>query len=166
MPEAVTFHWRTGRVRLIAAGVAIIAALGLVLLFQDEVGAKALGLGWFAVFAALGTAFFRRARGIDPVVVIDAHGIFDKRLSADVIPWSDISSVETLEAENVTFVGIDLKPGAAIYARLNVLHRMMRWPNRLLRFPALSIAMHALDGNAADVLAAVARFRPDLIRES
>jgi hypothetical protein len=164
MRDAVNFHWDPGKVRLIGVGVAAIAALGLLLLLQDDGGAKVLGLAWTVVLLTLAIALLRRARETDPIVTVDARGIFDKRLSAHYIPWDNIRAVASLEAEQLTFVGIDLKPDAAVYGQLRIMHRVMRWPNRILRFPSLSIAMHVLNGTTEDLLTAVSRFRPDLIQ--
>ena len=163
MLEAVNFHWDKRKVRLITGSVTLIAALGLFMLFQDDYGVKALGLTWIAALLTLAVTLLRRSRAGEPVVVVDARGIRDSRLCDHIIPWEDIRAVGTLDAENLTFVGIDLEPDAAILSHLRAMPRIMLWPNRILHFPSLSIAMHALEGTTSDLLAAVARFRPDLI---
>jgi hypothetical protein len=165
MPDAISFHWNTGKVHLIAAGGIFAAGIGLILLFQGDAGAKALGLVWIAALLVLVIALLRRARSKEPVVIVDAHGIFDRRVSDQIIRWEDIRAIDTLESDNVTFAGIDLKPGADVLAHLRFLHRVMQGPNRILHFPMVSIGMHALDGSTSDLLAAVARFRPELVRE-
>ncbi len=165
MADTIEFRWDKGRVRRLVIAVVIVAALGLVLLLQDDWDVKALGAAWIAALLSLAIALSRRAQTSDPVVVVDARGIFDSRLSDQVIPWEDIREVEALEVENLTFVGIELESDAGIVGKLRPMHRMMRWPNRILRFPALSIAMHALDGTNSDLLAAVAQFRADLIAD-
>ena len=165
MVDTVNFRWDIGKVRLICGGVTLVAVIGLFMLFQDDYGVKALGLTWIATFLTLAVALLRRSQTSDPVVVVDTRGIRDSRISDHIILWGDIRAVDTLEAENLTFVGIDLKPDAAILAHLRAMHRIMLWPNRILHFPSLSIAMHALDGTTSDLLAAVARFRPNLIQE-
>jgi hypothetical protein len=158
------FRWSSRNVGLIVFGACVIAALGLVLVaVEDEIGAKILGGVWAAIFLALGLALLYRSRDRNPVVSIDADGIYDRRICDRVISWDDIRRVDTLEADQMSFVAIDLKPGAKIFAQLNFLHRLMRWPNRLLGFPALSIAMHALDGSTSDLLTAIRGFRPDLV---
>ena len=164
MNEPVTFTWDKGRVRLIAAGAALTALVGIIMLVQDDWGSKILGIVWIATLLALVLVLFRRARSRDPVVTIDTQGILDRRISDQVIPWDEIESIGTLEAEHITFVGINLKSDALTFAGLHRIHRYMRWPNRVVRFPALSIAMHALNGSSTDVIAAIRRFRPDLIQ--
>ncbi len=164
MLDAVNFRWDIGKVRLIGVGVTLVAAVGLFMLFQDDYGVKALGLAWIAALLTLAVALHRRLQTSDPVVVVDARGIRDSRISDHIIRWEDIRAVDTLDAENLTFVGIDLKADAAILAHLRAMHRIMLWPNRILHFPSLSIGMHALDGSASDLLAAVARFRPNLVQ--
>ena len=164
MLDAVNFRWDIGKVRLIGVGVTVVAAVGLFMLFQDDYGVKALGLAWIAALLTLAVALHRRLQTSDPVVVVDARGIRDSRISDHIIRWEDIRAVDTLDAENLTFVGIDLKADAAILAHLRAMHRIMLWPNRILHFPSLSIGMHALDGSASDLLAAVARFRPNLVQ--
>jgi hypothetical protein len=165
MGDAVNFRWDLGKVRLLCVGATLVAMVGLFMLFQDDSGAKILGLAWITVFLTLAVALLRRSQNSQAVVVVDAHGIRDCRISADIIHWDDIRAVEALEAENLTFVGIDLKPDAAILPHLRPMHRMMLWPNRVLHFPSLSIAMHALDGTTSDLIAAIARFRPSLVQE-
>jgi hypothetical protein len=165
MQDAVNFRWDKRKVRLISGSVTVVAAIGLFLLFQDDYGVKALGLAWIAALLFLAARILRRSQTSDPVVVVDARGIRDSRIADHIILWKDIRAVDTLDAENLTFVGIDLKPNAAILAHLRAMPRTMLRPNRILHFPSLSIAMHALDGTTADLLAAVARFQPDLIRE-
>ena len=164
MLDAVNFRWDIGKVRLIGVGVTVVAAVGLFMLFQHDYGVKALGLAWIAALLTLAVALHRRLQTSDPVVVVDARGIRDSRISDHIIRWEDIRAVDTLDAENLTFVGIDLKADAAILAHLRAMHRIMLWPNRILHFPSLSIGMHALDGSASDLLAAVARFRPNLVQ--
>jgi len=165
MTDAVHFHWDRGKARVIAAGGIAVAALGLALLLQEDAGAKVLGLLWTLSFGALSLTLLRRARDPAPVVTVDAAGLIDRRLLDHIIPWSEIEAVERIEAEHVVVVGLELKRSSPLFGELSALHRLMRWPNRLFRFPSLSIAMNALNGSAADLLDAIARFRPDLVRE-
>lgn len=163
MPDAVEFHWDKGKVQVLVLGAGIVGAFGIVLLFQDDIGAKALGVAWIAAFLALARTLLRRRNDPEPVVVIDARGISDRRISDHVLPWEEILLVNMLEAENLTFVGIDLQPDASVLKRFGTLHRLTRWPNRILRFPTLSISMHPLNGTPSDLLAAIMRFRPNLV---
>lgn len=164
MPEPRHFTWDTGKARLLALAAALIAAVGLVFVVQDDWGARVFGAIWIAALLSLGWALLRRARATGPVVSIDSAGIFDRRVSRHPIPWAEIAAFGTLEAEHLTFVAIDLKPGAAAFGDLNFLHRILRGPTRLLGYPALSIAMHVLDGTSEDVLDAARAFRPELVK--
>lgn len=164
MHDPIVFRYQTGKARLVAAGGLLVAMFGLLIFVQDDPGAKLFGLIWIGAMLAVSLILLDRARSKKPIIVIDEKGIYDRRIGAFVIPWSDIAAVSALEAEHITFAAIDLKPDAESYRHLGALHRLMRGPNRMLRFPALSIAMHTLDGTTHDLLNAVSNFRPGLVR--
>ena len=129
MLGAVNFHWDMRSVRRMSAGITLVAAIGLFMLFHNDDVVKALGLTWTAAFLTLAVALLRRSQTSDPVFVVDARGIRDYSVSDYIILWEDIRSVATVEAESLAFAGIDLKPDAAILTHLRAVHRLMLWPN-------------------------------------
>lgn len=156
------FYWSRRKVGYIAALLLVALAVGgLIIAYGDE-GARMIGIAWVAGFAWLIALLWRRSRSADPVVIVDAAGLSDKRILYRPIPWRDIARLETLTIEEVAFVGVVLRDEAAYLNDVRWMVRATRWANRLFGFPLITISMHTLDGSNDDLIAAIAAYRPDL----
>lgn len=164
MTAVLELHWDRRRLRRGALLMAAIGAGGVILFTQDDPSAYWLGGAWIAAFAALALAILGRGRRSGPVVTINAEGIHDRRISASALAWDAISRVEGFDVEHVSFVGLDFHDATTALARAKPMVRFFAPLHRLLRLPAVSINTSLLDGSDADLLAAIARWRPELAR--
>jgi hypothetical protein len=87
MPEVVELHWDKQRISRGAIVLLTIGAPGLFLATTEGVDAKSLGLAWALAFVALAAAVYGRSFNIEPVITISTHGVHDRRISAEPIPW-------------------------------------------------------------------------------
>lgn len=98
------------------------------------------------------------------VVTISPAGIRDIRIGAETMPWSDIRKLSIMEVEGHRFLMIVMDPrfertfAVTRVARLKVAGRKGYGPD------GHSIHMQGLNGSFDDLLAAVDRFAPALIR--
>jgi hypothetical protein len=163
--NAVHFRWSRASLRLYIALAALISALGVPMLLAGDAGARLLVGVWIAAFAWLILALARRMSDTGPVVSADALGLHDRRIAKEGFGWDEISSIEAYEAENLTWVGVELKEPGASLAKTGWLVRLSAPLHRLFRFPRVSISMALLDGSSEDLIAAIRAHRPDLVRK-
>lgn len=166
MEDAVQFRWDPRRLNWFTGLLALIGAPGVLLLGVADPGAKVFGAGWAAMFCAGCFALIKRRSDRDAVVTVSNIGIFDRRISSAVIPWSAVSRVEGFEAENVPFTGLDFHDAKTALAAAKLIVRLFAPLHSLMRFPAVSINMNLLDGTGADLHAAISRFRSELFHHA
>jgi hypothetical protein len=113
-------------------------------------------MGFGAVFFAVcvvgwSTRLFRTG----PIVEVSASGIRDLRLSADVIPWSDIERLSVLTVSRQSMLTLELRPG--VQSNLRAAHAawIRTRLNEIFGFPGLVISMTGLDGSLDDLLDAI-----------
>ena len=156
------FRWNARGITRATSLAALIGAPGLLLLRDPDFAVKVLGVVWAAPFAVLALALLKRRHDRDPVVTVSAEGLRDRRISDQTFAWAAISRVEGFDAENVAFVGLEFHNPKTELRTAKWHWRLFAPMHRLLRFPSITLQMSLLDGSDADVLAAIARFRPDL----
>src|SRR5215813_2447137 len=127
---------------------------------------RSLCLAWFVAAAYLMHGIGRRAAVRHAVLTIDERGILDRRLMSKRIGWHEIESICPVNIH-----------------RSHVVDLRLRWPDITLSgtrlpiyigatcqktygVPAMTISMLLLDGHVGDLLAAIARYRPDLVPAS
>ncbi len=163
LPNSVEFRWSKPKLIRMAGLLLCIGALGFLMLGEDGLDVQALGLAWMMSFAWGAWSVLRRRSDLEPVVVVSAEGLRDRRIKDGAVPWAAISSVETMDAEHVPFVGLEFHDPAHVLADAKFLMRVCAPVNRLLRFPSASAQMSLLDGSGEDLIEAIRAFRPDLI---
>lgn len=161
-----SFHWSRKKVRLINVGLAFALGVGVLIIAYGDRGAQIIGVVWVAGFAWLMAVLVRRSRSTEPVVTVSPVGVLDIRYLDQPIPWSDIARIEKLKLENMAFLGIVLWDETKYLSQVHWFVRASRWPNKLFRFPLISISMHTLDGSNSDLEAAIAEYRPNLSTRS
>lgn len=120
-------------------GAMFLGALGLGVLLILLAGASSLVamLGWF-IAGVIGLFLFlilvQRVTAPDPVIVIDAQGIHDKRLLRRPVPWSALRSHFSRHASD---------PTVFAYLRANRLHLAQRRQGLFL-FPYLGVSKDEL----------------------
>jgi hypothetical protein len=160
------FGWSLAKLR-IACFVLVSAAApasGAVLLSVPLL--RWLGIAWLASVAFLMHGLSRRACENVVVLLVDQHGILDRRLMLRHIRWQEIAAICAIDTERSHVVDIELRWPKSTLGKT-------RWPVRIGAYcqivsnvPAVSISMLLLDGSVSDFLQAVAQYRPDLLHHS
>ena len=163
-----SFYTHQGKAAALAVIFAVFAAgSGAVVLMRDATFGERLAgasvsafFGW-GLIVALARLIDRRA-----ALVIDATGVHDRRMKVDA-PWDTVRSVrlwiQQLDAAKAVWIALDVnavtvvRPLAPLWSRLRQA-TLERWGR-----PRVALNLQGLDASADDVLAAIARFRPDLI---
>src|SRR5262245_44779343 len=97
--------------------------------------------GWIGVvffslcLVAMVVQFFMRGA----VLVIDGIGILDRRVSPDVILWSDIRSVGMINYRNQRWLGVEFRDAATFRSRLPARSRWLVQLNERMGFPTCNV---------------------------
>jgi hypothetical protein len=137
-----------GRLLMFAAACACMAATPA-LIDNHILGAAFLALGTVPLLAALILAAW--ALDPRPLVVINAQGLFDRRVMKRMIPWSAVTG---LDLDNGRLAGLTVTCAQADdLRRVGVWGEAGRYPDGFL------IGDMLLDGDGAEMFAAAKRYR-------
>jgi len=161
------FSWSIEKLRF-AALVLVAASLpAAILALTPSPGAvRVLGLTWLFAIARLAHGIARRATSEAAVLMIDQSGILDLRLMPRRIGWHEIESVFPVNIDRSRVVDLSLRWPDITLASARWLTRLGAIIQQAQGVPAITISMLLLDGQVADLLAAIARYRPDLVHAS
>jgi hypothetical protein len=158
-----SFVWSLAKIRVACLVLLGAAAPAVVVFLVSGASGKWLCLAWLAAVAAFMHCLSRRALAATEVLSIDDHGILDRRLMPRRIAWQEIEGICEVDEDRNHVVDIRLRWPAVTLAQT-------RWPVRIGAYcqtgydvPAVSISMLLLEGSAREMLAAVAKHRPDLL---
>ncbi len=119
-----------------------------------------------AMFGAFGLLFLASAvtyalasRDPSPVVVIDAAGVLDRRLSRAATPWDRIESVTPIQNGGQLMLALNLDRPKTMPLPRNPLWRINRLSARLIGQPELAVKLTGLAADLPGLLAAVTRRR-------
>jgi hypothetical protein len=127
---------------------------------------KVLSLAWLLAIARLAHAIARRAASGATVLMIDQSGILDLRLMPRRIGWHEVEAVFPVNVDRSRVVDLSLRWPDITLAGTRWLTRIGAIIQQAYGVPAITISMLLLDGQVADLLAAIARYRPDLVPAS
>jgi len=157
------FSWSIEKLR-VAALVLVAAALPAALLLTASTAAvQVLSLAWLLAIACLAHGIARRATSGAAVLMIDQSGILDLRLMPRRIGWHEIEMVFPVNLDRGRVVDLSLRWPGSTLAGTRWLTRLGATIQETYGVPAITISMLLLDGQVADLLAAIARYRPDLV---
>jgi hypothetical protein len=160
------FSWSIEKLRF-AALVLVAAALpAAILAVAGTAAVRVLGLAWLFAVARLAHGIARRATSGATVLTIDQSGILDLRLMPRRIGWHEIETVFPVNLDRSRVVDLSLRWPNITLAGTRWLTRLGAILQRAQGVPAITISMLLLDGQVADLLAAIARYRPDLVSAS
>lgn len=100
-------------------------------------------LGIALVIALLFNAL--RGQSSGPCIILDEHGVFDKRLKLGVIRWADIRRVSCHSLEGAEYVCLDLHDMKAYEARRPRLLRTLSNVHRVFGMSTIAISTSGLD---------------------
>ena len=161
------FSWSIEKLRLAALLLMAAALPAAILATTPSVAAvKVLGLAWLLAIARLAHGIARRARSGAGVLMVDQSGILDLRLMPRRIGWHEIEMVFPVNLERGKVIDLSLRWPDTTLAGTRWLTRIGAILQQAYGVPAITISMLFLDGHVADLLAAIAHYRPDLVAAS
>jgi hypothetical protein len=174
--ELVVYEGRgaflVGMAALGAVALAVLVVSAVVLLFNLDRGSEwtaaivlpICGLAAILI-AGLTLRLVRAARQHGPVLTVTAEGIRDGSLIAGTIPWDQIEYLtwHWWYGKNSAVV---LKPGAPYLVGIGLADRATALLGRLMFMPGFGLMVGPAPDGHARLVAAVRRFRPDLVRAS
>jgi hypothetical protein len=161
-----SFSWSIEKLRF-AALVLVAAALpAAILVMAAPAAVRVLGLAWLFAIACLTHGIARRATSGTAVLMIDQSGILDLRLMPRRIGWHEIETVFPVNIDRSRVVDVSLRWPNITLAGTRWLTRLGAFVQLAQGVPAITISMLLLDGQVADLLTAIARYRPDLVPAS
>jgi hypothetical protein len=159
----VDFAWSHAKIRvagLMLSASAVPAVLGFAAC--GPVG-RWVWLAWLAAIALLMHMLSRRTKTDTIVLSITERGILDRRLMPRRIAWQEIEAICPVDIQHALVVDIRLRWPETTLADARRPVRIGAVFQVDFNVPAVTISMALLDGQASDVLDAVARHRPDLL---
>jgi hypothetical protein len=160
------FSWSVEKLRfaaLLLVGATLPAAIHATA--PSVAAVRVLGLAWFFAIARLAHGIARRARS-GMVLMIDQSGILDLRLMPRRIGWQEIEMVFPVNLDRGRVIDLSLRWPDITLAGTRWLTRIGAILQQAYGVPAITISMLLLDGQVADLLAIIARYRPDLVPAS
>jgi hypothetical protein len=158
---ATSFTWSRAKIRV--AGLALAGATAPAAAGMSVPVLRWICLAWLIGVALLMHGLSRRAADDGVVLLVDRRGILDRRLLPTYITWQDIKAVCPVDPDRARVVDISLRWPRDTLAEA-------RWQVRIgarcqngYGIPAVTISMLLLEGSVSDLLAAIARHRPDLL---
>jgi hypothetical protein len=161
------FSWSIEKLRFAALVLAATALPAAILaLSPSPAVVRVLGLTWLFAIARLAHGIARRSTFGTAVLMIDQSGILDLRLMPRRIGWHEIETVFPVNIDRSRVVDLSLRWPGITLAGTRWLTRLGAIVQQAQGVPAITISMLLLDGRVADLLAAIARYRPDLVPAS
>jgi hypothetical protein len=158
------FSWSIEKLRFAALVLVATALPAAILALTPSVAAvRVLGLAWLFAIARLARGISRRASFGTAVLMIDHSGILDSRLMPRRIGWHEIEMVFPVNLDRGRVIDLSLRWPDTTLAGTRWLTRIGAVLQQAYGVPAITISMLLLDGQVADLLAAIARYRPDLL---
>ena len=130
--------------KMLAIGIGFVAT-SIFIAYQGNIFYLAIGIFGIVFFGAL-TLFvlWRLVTQIGPVVTVSPKGVRDKRVAAEVIPWSGITDISTWSAYNQPAIILAVRPEVEKRLRLSLMTRLTRRANTSLGADGLAIASQGL----------------------
>lgn len=122
------------------------------------------GLGWFCIlfFGAGGVVLAIKLFERGPVLSAGPSGIWSRRWPNARVPWQEMAETRLIAIRRTKMLSVRLvDPAAHPRGKLNTMDRM----NRSMGYGDVSYMLQGTDGRFDDLIATVARYRPDLIRD-
>jgi hypothetical protein len=161
-----SFSWSIEKLRFAAIALVAAALPAAILAMAAPAAVRVLGLTWLFAIARLAHGIARRATSGTAVLMIDQSGILDLRLMPRRIGWHEIEAVFPVNIDHSRVVDLSLRRPDITLAGTRWLTRLGAIVQQAQGVPAITISMLLLDGQVADLLADIARYRPDLVPAS
>ena len=141
--------------KLLAIGIGFVAC-SIFIAYQGNI--FYIVVGWFGIlfFGALTLLVtWRLLMSMGPVVTVSPMGLRDKRVTADLIPWSAITDIATWSAYNQPSIIVAVEPAVEKRLRLSLITRMTRRANASLGADGLAVGSQGLHMGHDELIAAI-----------
>ena len=157
------FYWSRLALRRYAVGLAICAVATAPVMLSDNAFARAVCTCWFVLLAVLAHGLARRAVCCEPVLVIDAFGIMDRRRHAYPLHWHEIRKLDRVDVHRNKVVELFLARPERMAGPASLWFRLGARLQCKYGLPAVTINLLLLDASCAEVVAAIAEYRCGLV---
>src|SRR5262245_42461134 len=164
--SSLSFSWSLEKLRFIALVLAAADLTAANLALASAPAVRVVGLPLLFAIACLAQGIARRATSEEAVLMIDQGGILDLRLMPRRIGWHEIETIFPVNINRSRVVDLSLRWPDVTLSGTRWLTRLGAILQQAYGVPAITISMLLLDGQVADLLAAIARYRPDLVGAS
>lgn len=167
--QAVVFSFQ--RWKLVLYVLLSIALAGMmfyvVLVIPDGLEQHEAALIWFsAVFLGIATLLWiSQLFHTGPVVIVQSAGITDKRISADIIPWDNITTIKVTTVQYQSLLTFEVDKTFARSFNRKGISRFFGALNQAFGWKSYSVSMNGLNGSVSDLIGAVHRFAPNTFVE-
>jgi hypothetical protein len=162
--DGTSFKWSLAKIRiagLVLLGAAMPAVAGLLLVSVTLV--TWLCLAWLLGVALLMRGLSRRASDNSVVLSVDQRGLLDLRLMPRHIAWQEIEAVSPVNTCRNHTVDIRLRWPKTTLRQTRWLVRIGAYCQTAYGVPGVTISMLLVEGTVAELLNAVAKYRPHLL---
>jgi hypothetical protein len=160
------FAWSLAKIRIAGFTLLGVATMPTIAFVVSPPSVRWLCLAWLAGVGALVHYLGRRASSDAIVLSVDQRGIFDRRLMSRHIAWQEIAAICPVNTGRSHVVDIALRWPKITLAQTRLPVRIGAHLQGGYGVPAVTISMLLLDGSVSELLAAVARYRPDLLHHT
>ena len=130
--------------KMLAIGIGFIAT-SIFIAYQGNFFYLTIGIFGVVFFGALTLyVLWRLLTQMGTVVTVSPTGIRDKRIAADMVPWSAITGISTWEAYNQPAIILAVRPEVEKRLHLSMMTRLTRRANASLGADGLAIASQGL----------------------
>jgi len=160
------FRWSRAKLRTAALVVGAVAAPAPLAFWVSGPIDRWLCIAWLVGLFVLLDGLGRRALQADVMLSVDQRGILDRRLMSRRLAWQEIDAICPANTTRSQTIDIRLRWPHTTLAGTRLLVRLGALCQSGYGVPAVTISMVLLDGSVAEVLEAVAQYRPDLLHHS
>jgi len=141
--------------KLLAIGIAFVAC-SIFIAYQGNIFYVIVGMFGLVFFGTLTLlVLWRLVASMGPVVTVSPMGLRDKRVTADLIPWSAITDIATWSAYNQPSIIVAVDPAVEKRLRLSLITRMTRRANASLGADGLAVGSQGLHMGHDELIAAI-----------
>ena len=115
----------------------------------------------FLICMAWATRLTQRLIDRGPVVNIGAEGIIDRRVSSDMIPWSDIDDVYLFRSRSQRYIAVVVADPSRHASPLHWADKLSLWMNKRIGMPQFSISLMGLNASPGRIFLAVMDHLPE-----
>jgi hypothetical protein len=109
---------------------------------------------WIVLPIALISLLFKLIRGQskDPIIILDEHGVFDRRLKVGVIEWGDIRRMKSYSLSGAEYISLELHNTKKYASRRPLWLGAISQVQRVFGMTSIAISTNGLDVDHATLV--------------